>query len=66
MRRLKFLESLKVQDYIMKDKDWDYLEENSIRGTYREAKYWDSDIPYGYLQVDCRSIDSFVFNRVKL
>ncbi|KAK4520799.1 uncharacterized protein ATC70_006679 [Mucor velutinosus] len=66
MRRLKFLESLKVQDYLMKDKDWDYLEENSIRGTYREAKYWDSDIPYGYLQVDCRYIDTFVFNRVKL
>ncbi|KAL0145180.1 hypothetical protein V8B55DRAFT_1459227 [Mucor lusitanicus] len=66
MRRLKLLESLKVQDYEMKDKDWDYLEENAIRGTYREARYWDSDIPYGYLQVDCRSIDTFVFNRVKL
>ncbi|GAN00931.1 hypothetical protein MAM1_0003d00359 [Mucor ambiguus] len=66
LRRLKFLESLKVQDYTMKDKDWDYLEENSIRGTYRETKYWDSDIPYGYLQVDCCSIDTFVFNRVKL
>lgn len=66
MRRLKFLESLKVQDYNMKDKDWDYLEENSIRGTYREPKYWDSDIPYGYLQIDCQSIDNFIFNRVKL
>ncbi|KAL9555629.1 hypothetical protein MBANPS3_002286 [Mucor bainieri] len=66
LRRLQFLESLKVQDYTMKDKDWDYLEENAIRGTYREAKHWDSDIPYGYLQVDCRSIDTFVFNSVKL
>jgi hypothetical protein len=66
MKRLKFLESLKIQDYVMKDKDWDYLEENSIRGTYRESKYWDSDIPYGYLQIDCQSIDTFIFNRVKL
>ncbi|KAI8641199.1 hypothetical protein BD408DRAFT_219432 [Parasitella parasitica] len=66
MRRLKFLESQKVQDYKMKDKDWDCLEENSIRGTYRETKYWDSDIPYGYLQVDCKSIDAFVFNKVRL
>lgn len=66
MRRLKLLESLKVQDYTMKDKDWDYLEENSIRGTYRESAYWESDIPYGYLQIDCRYIDTFVFNTVRL
>ncbi|CEP14077.1 hypothetical protein [Parasitella parasitica] len=66
MRRLGFLESRQVQDYSMEDTDWDHLEENSIRGTYREAKYWDSDIPYGYLQVDCKFIDAFVFNRVRL
>ncbi|KAI9483094.1 MAG: hypothetical protein EXX96DRAFT_556821 [Benjaminiella poitrasii] len=66
LRRLGYLKSEKVKNYIMKYKDWDYLEENSIRGTYRAFNFWDSDIPYGYVQIDCKRVDTLIFNKVTL
>ncbi|KAI8881797.1 hypothetical protein K501DRAFT_286193 [Backusella circina FSU 941] len=53
-----------VQSYLMTEKDWDKLEENAIRGTYREHKYWKKDIPYGYIHIQCKSVKKLVFNKV--
>ncbi|KAI7908017.1 uncharacterized protein BX663DRAFT_492731 [Cokeromyces recurvatus] len=66
LRRLDYIKSEKVKNYVMKYEDWDHLEENSIRRTYREFDYWDSDIPYGFVQIECKYVDNLIFNEVIL
>lgn len=53
-----------VQSYVMTKRDWDILEENVVRGTYRKHQYWKNDIPYGYIHIQCKSIRKLVFNKV--
>lgn len=64
--RLDDTQSRQIEKYQMKEDDWDSLEESSLRGTYRNKKYWKADIPYGYIYVSCHSIDTLIFNKVKI
>lgn len=64
LKRLNSSQSNQLQSYKMKEQDWDCLEEGSIRGTYREFKYWENDIPFGYIHITCNLIHHLVINKV--
>lgn len=70
LKRLNEEQANQVQTYQMSQKDWDHLEEEtSVRGTFREFKYWQSDLPYGHLELVCNSsckVKNLMFNKVKL
>lgn len=67
IRRLAFDEHERVENYAMSENDWSLLENDDIvRGTYRESKHWEQDVPYGYVYIDCKSIKRLYFNKIKL
>ncbi|KAI8059779.1 hypothetical protein BDF21DRAFT_429736 [Thamnidium elegans] len=66
LRRLNVNQSERVKHYAMKETDWDTLEKHIVRGTYRQPKYWENDLPYGYVYIHCKSIVNLLFNNVLL
>ncbi|GAA5809423.1 hypothetical protein MFLAVUS_002831 [Mucor flavus] len=66
LRRLNADQSERVKNYVMKETDWDKLEQHIIRGTYRQPKYWENDLHYGYVYIHCKSIVNLLFNNVLL
>lgn len=66
LRRLNADQSERVKYYAMKETDWDKLEQHITRGTYRQPKYWENDLHYGYVYIHCKSIVHLLFNNVLL
>lgn len=66
LRKLNSYECHTVENHQMKDKDWELLEREFVRGYYRSADFWKNDIPYGYVYISCNYVDSLKFNHVEL
>lgn len=66
LKRLTRNQSQQIQCFKMKERDWDNISEGLIRGTYRESKHWENDIPFGYVSITCNLIYNLTLNKVLL
>ncbi|KAI8886589.1 hypothetical protein K501DRAFT_244049 [Backusella circina FSU 941] len=64
LRRLSVEETREIRCYSMTEKAWELLEDQAVRGTYRQRQFWRSDIPYGYVHIQAEAIEKLVFNSV--
>ncbi|KAG0177803.1 hypothetical protein DFQ29_004314 [Apophysomyces sp. BC1021] len=65
LQRLTHEEIRLVKSFRMEPQQWKNLE-NAIRNTYKTKKRWETDLPYGYISIRCRSVDRLTFNHVEL
>jgi hypothetical protein len=62
--RLSPFEAQEIKCYSMTEASWELLEEQVVRGAYRQRQFWRSDVPYGYVDIQANCIKKLVFNGV--
>ncbi|KAF7727003.1 hypothetical protein EC973_008116 [Apophysomyces ossiformis] len=65
LRGLNSQEIMRVKSFQMELSHWKNLE-SITRETYRTKSNWEMDLPYGYITIRCRSVDTLIFNYVEL
>jgi hypothetical protein len=62
--RLSPSEAQEIKCYPMTEASWELLEEQVVRGAYRQRQFWRSDVPYGYVDIQANGIKKLVFNGI--
>ncbi|KAG0165518.1 hypothetical protein DFQ28_008623 [Apophysomyces sp. BC1034] len=66
IRRLSIDESKKILRYHLLPDELQVLDDDSFRLTYKKWDQWWMDIPFGYINIRCRSIEELCFDSCKI